>query len=149
MTGRLLGLDPGERRVGVALSDPLGIIAQPHCVIDRRKSDVATEVRRLVKDEDIKKIVVGLPVSLDGREARAAVAARRFGKLIADATGLEVTYFDERFTTSVAESTLLEGRVRRVERRALRDKVAAAVMLQGYLDSQARIDEQGRKGDAS
>ncbi len=134
MTGRILGLDPGERRIGVALSDPLGMIASPHSVIDQRKQDVATELRRLVDEEEVTRIVIGLPVSLVGQERSAAQKARAFGALVADATGIEPVYADERFTSNVAERALLEGNVSRADRRATRDKVAAAVMLQGYLD---------------
>jgi putative Holliday junction resolvase len=138
MTGRILGLDPGERRIGVALSDPLGIIAQPHCVIDSRHQDVAVELLRIVAEEDVTTIVIGLPISLDGKEHGAAVRAREFGKEVQEITGLEPTFADERFTTSVAEEALIEGGVRRDKRRQTRDKVAAAVMLQRYLDQQGR-----------
>jgi len=134
MTVRILGLDPGERRIGVALSDPLGIIAQPHSVIDQRQQDVAAELRRLVDQEGVTRIVVGLPVSLDGTERRAAQRARDFGAVVAAATGIRPVFADERFTTKLAERALLEGGVRRAERKTSRDKVAAAVMLQGYLD---------------
>ncbi len=134
MTGRILGLDPGERRIGVALSDPLCMIAQPHSVIDRRTQDVAAELRRIVAEEEVFRIVIGLPVSLDGTEGAAARRARQFASLVAEATGLEPVFADERFTTNVAEDVLIAGGVRREKRRDSRDKLAAAVMLQGYLD---------------
>ena len=134
MTGRILGLDPGERRIGVALSDPLGMIASPHSVIDQREQDVATELRRLVDEEEVTRIVIGLPVSLDGREHLSAKRARQFGAVVAKATGMEPVFADERFTSRVAERALIEGNMSRAERRTTRDKVAAAVMLQGYLD---------------
>ena len=134
MTGRILGLDPGERRIGVALSDPLGIIAQPHSVIDLRSQDLVAELKRIIAEEDVITIVIGLPVSLDGQERAAAQRARQFAASVAAATGMEPVFADERFTTSVAEAALLEGNVRRADRRDARDKVAAAVMLQGYLD---------------
>lgn len=136
MSGRILGLDPGERRIGVALSDPLGIIAQPHSVIDIRKQDVAAELKRIISEEDVVTIVVGLPVSLDGTERAAARRAREFGATVAAATGVAPVFADERFTTSVAEAALIEGGMRRSDRKVTRDKVAAAVMLQGYLDSE-------------
>ena len=79
-------------------------------------------------------IVVGLPTSLDGSEGRVAEAARQFGTEVADITGVVVEFYDERFTSVVAERALLEANVRRGKRRAVRDKVAAAVMLQAYLD---------------
>jgi len=141
MTGRILGLDPGERRIGVALSDPLGIIAQPHCVIDGSRQDFAVELLRIVAEEDVTRIVIGLPISLDGREHAAAGRARAFGARVKEITGLDPVFSDERFTTSVAEEALIEGGVRRAQRRHTRDKVAAAVMLQRYLDQAGRADD--------
>ena len=131
---RILGLDPGERRIGVALSDPTGTIASPHSVIDLRSTDAATAVRTICEEYDVGLIVVGLPTGLSGTEGPSATAARTFGALIAEAAGLPVEYQDERFTTVTAEAALLEGGVRRDKRRDVRDKVAAAVILQTYLD---------------
>ncbi len=138
MTGRVLGLDPGERRIGVALSDPLGMIAQPHSMIDRRKQNVAEELQRLVAEEDVTQIVIGLPTSLDGVERGPAQQARKLGEAVREATGLEPMFADERFTTNIAESALIESGMRRAARRENRDKVAAAVMLQGFLDMMGR-----------
>ena len=131
---RILGLDPGERRIGVALSDPTGTIASPHSVIDRRAIDPVVAIRTLCDEEGVERIIVGLPTGLSGFEGPSAKAARAFGSLIADGIGLPVEYQDERFTTVTAESALLEGGVRRDKRRDVRDKVAAAVILQAYLD---------------
>lgn len=141
MTGRILGLDPGERRIGVALSDPLGMIAQPHCVIDSRQQDVAVELLRIVAEQEVIRIVIGLPISLDGKEHAAAQRARSFGDEVREITGFDPVFTDERFTTSVAEEALIEGGVRRAKRRVTRDKVAAAVMLQRYLDQSGRTDD--------
>jgi putative Holliday junction resolvase len=132
--GRILGLDPGERRIGVAISDPLGIIAQPHSVIDREREDALEAVRNLVTRYDVARVVVGHPVSLSGREGAAAAAARSFAAELADAVDCDVVLADERLTTAIAERALLEGGVRRERRREVRDKVAAAVMLQAYID---------------
>ncbi|MFQ5554310.1 MAG: Holliday junction resolvase RuvX [Acidimicrobiia bacterium] len=135
MTGqRVLGLDPGTKRIGVALSDALGIIAQPHSVIDVEQAEPAEVVRNLVAEHDVSLVVIGLPVSLSGDEGPSAVAVRAFAGDLARDVGCEVELMDERFTTVIAEQALLEGRVRRSGRREARDKVAAAVMLQGYLD---------------
>ena len=131
---RILGLDPGERRIGVALSDPTGTIASPHSVIDRRTVDPAVAVRELCDEYGVDLIVVGLPTGLSGNEGPSAKAARAFGVLVSKAAGLPVQYQDERFTTVTAEGALLEGGVRRDKRREVRDKVAAAVILQTYLD---------------
>ncbi|MEA2022906.1 MAG: Holliday junction resolvase RuvX [Actinomycetota bacterium] len=131
---RILGLDPGERRIGVALSDPTGTIASPHSVIDRRSVKLADAVRALCEEHGVERIVVGLPTGLSGVEGPSAKAARTVGTAVAEATGLPVEYQDERFTTVTAEAALVEGGVRRAKRRDVRDKVAAAVILQSYLD---------------
>ncbi len=133
--GRVLGLDPGERRIGVALSDATGIIAQPHMVIDRRRHDLAATLRTLYEEHEVGTVVVGLPVSLSGEEGTAARRARAFGAKVEDILGCQVVYQDERFTTVQAEDALLEAGMRRVERREKRDKIAAALMLQAYLDA--------------
>jgi len=133
--GRVLGLDPGERRIGVALSDPTGIIAQPLEVIDREVADPVETVKRLVREHEVVTVVIGLPVSLSGGEGPAAKAARAFGATMSAALDIEVVYQDERFTTVTAEEALIEGGVRRDRRRQVRDMVAAAVMLQAYLDA--------------
>ncbi len=144
---RCLGLDPGERRVGVALSDPTGTIASPHSVIDRRAVDAAAVVRSLCIEHDVECIVVGLPTSLSGTEGPAAVAARAFGALVAEATGLPTEYQDERFTTVTAEAALLEGGLSRAKRRDVRDKVAAAVILQTYLDRKDTNGDEPTRDD--
>lgn len=141
---RVLGVDPGEVRIGIALSDPLGMIAQPHSVIDRRKQHPVDAIGELVDQYEVSVIVVGLPTKLDGTEGESAQRARRLGDAVAAATGLPVVYWDERFTSVQAEHALLEGGVSRSNRRTSRDKVAAALLLQGYLDrahpTEARSD---------
>lgn len=137
---RYLGIDPGERRIGIALSDPLGIIAQPHVVLDRRGGSVLDEIRAICAEYAVETIVIGLPTSLSGAEGSAAERARVLGSEVAGATGCEVVFFDERFTTVQAEAALLEGGMKRRKRRETVDKIAAAVMLQGYLDGQVSDD---------
>lgn len=129
------------------MSDATGTIATPHSVIDQRRVDVPEALRRLIDEYEVELIVVGLPVQLSGEEGASALAARTFADTVAAATGLPVALQDERFTTVTAEEALLEGGVRRSERREVRDKVAAAVMLQGYLDSR-RNDDDDRNADA-
>jgi len=132
--GRILGLDPGERRIGVALSDPTGTIATPHTVIDRQTEDAAARIVAICTEYGVTRIVVGLPVTLRGTESASAAMARSVAQLAAEATGLPVDLYDERFTSRTAEAALLEGGLKREERRRTRDKVAAALLLQGYLD---------------
>ncbi len=134
MSGRLLGLDPGERRIGVAISDATGTIASPVEFVDRKARNHEQRITDLCSDWEITEIVIGLPLSLDGTEGPAAAKSRDFGTFVAELTGLPVSYHDERFTTVTAEQALLEGGVKRRSRTNKRDQVAAAVMLQGFLD---------------
>jgi putative Holliday junction resolvase len=131
---RILGLDYGTRRIGVAVSDPLGLTAGPLEVLDATAADFDERLRNLAEGLGVELIVVGLPVGLDGREGQAAGDARRFAERVAAATGLPVEMYDERFSTVTAERALLESGMRRERRREARDRVAAAVFLQAYLD---------------
>ncbi len=136
--GRVLGLDPGERRIGVALSDPGRLIAQPYLVIDRRRGNAVHRITLICVEQEVETIVIGLPVSLSGEEGRAAAAARRFGDEVESGTGRNLVYWDERFTSVLAEQALLQAGMRRERRRDKRDMVAAALILQGYLDAPGR-----------
>jgi putative holliday junction resolvase len=140
MPGRVLALDPGSTRIGVAISDPLQIVATPLTVILVEELDTA--LRELVDTYRPVTVVVGHPVGLSGREGPAADAARAFADHVRELTGLPVELIDERFTTVTAEAAMVEGGVRRRDRRQKVDKVAAAVILRQYLDRYgARSDE--------
>lgn len=130
--GRVLGLDHGSRRVGVALSDALGLTAQALEVVPRHLA--LSRVVGLVAEHGISQVVVGLPTSLSGEEGPAAEAARRFADEIATATGVEVVMIDERYSTVTAEKAMLAAGSKRRARRQSVDKVAAAVILQSFLD---------------
>jgi len=132
--GRVLALDSGTVRIGIAVSDPLGITAQPHSSLDAASPDLMADISQLVESLDVDRIVVGLPVSLDGTEGASARLARDLAGRITKATGVEVSLIDERFSTVTAERAMIEAGARRSERRAARDRVAAAVFLQAYLD---------------
>jgi putative Holliday junction resolvase len=134
---RALGVDLGERRIGLALSDPSRTVASPHDVL-RRSGDPAADRRVIVAlalDVGAGVIVVGLPLSLSGKSGPAARAARAEVEAIRAIAGdIEVVLHDERLTTVTAERALIEGGVRRDARRQVIDKVAAAVMLQSWLE---------------
>lgn len=132
--GRVLALDPGSTRIGVALSDALQLTAQPHSTLDATADDLIPQIRALVGDNDVEVVVVGLPVSLDGSSGQAATAARQFAGLVADEIGVPVELVDERFSSVIAERVMLEAGTKRRKRREGRDRVAAAVILQAYLD---------------
>lgn len=129
---RLLGVDSGSRRVGLAISDPLGLLAHPLSVVGR--SGAVDEIARIVADEDVGTVVVGLPTGLSGGEGRSAGEARRLAAEIEERTGVEVVLVDERFTSRIADGSLLGIGLKRRDRRRLADKVAAAIILQEYLD---------------
>ena len=133
----LVGLDFGERRIGVAVSDRRGLGAQPLRVIERRSlvEDV-TRVKEVVEARKAERIVVGLPLNMNGSIGPAARRARRFASRLARELGIEVIMQDERLSTVEAERALLAEDRSRAQRRELRDAVAAAVILQGYLDAQ-------------
>lgn len=109
-------------------------------MLDRRKVDVLAEIRTICTQNEVGTIVIGLPVSLSGEEGAAAEKARAFGDQVREVATCEIVFFDERFTTVQAESALLEGGMRRRRRRETVDKVAAAMMLQQYLDMESRND---------
>lgn len=130
---KILGVDCGTKRVGVAISDSSGMIARPLDVLPR--SEFLERIQELIADNEIERVVVGLPTPLSGRDSPSTQDARSLGEEIS-ALGVEVVLTDERFTSRIAESTLLEAGVRRRSRREKIDKVAATIILQSYLDSQ-------------
>ncbi|MGB9886871.1 MAG: Holliday junction resolvase RuvX [Moorellales bacterium] len=132
---RILGLDVGEKNIGVAVSDPLGVSAQPLTTLRRvsREKDLAA-ISDLVKEYEVEEVVVGLPLRLDGREGPEAEKVRRWGERLERHLGVPVRYWDERLTTVEAEQTLLAADLSRRRRRATVDRTAACLILQGYLD---------------
>jgi len=134
---RALGVDLGERRIGLALSDPSRTVASPHDVL-RRSGDPAVDRRAIVdaaRAEGASVIVVGLPLSLSGRTGPAAKAALREAEALRAVAGdIEIVVHDERLTTITAERALNEAGMKRDAQRQVVDKVAAAVMLQAWLE---------------
>jgi putative Holliday junction resolvase len=137
--GRIAGIDYGTVRVGIALSDPGRSIASPYENYTRRSLDQdARRFRKLVDDEDVRLLVVGLPVHLDGRESQKSIEARQFGQWLGEATGVPVEFYDERFTSAQAESFLLDAELTNKRRKKRRDMLAAQIMLAGYLESHTK-----------
>jgi putative Holliday junction resolvase len=135
-TGKLLGVDYGQVRIGLAISDPDRKFAFPLETYARRGPERdAAYFREVVKEEAVVGLVVGLPMHTDGREGQKAAEARAFGTWLAETTGLPVVYWDERFTTVEAESALWAAGLTHKQRRARRDRVAAQIFLQAYLES--------------
>jgi putative Holliday junction resolvase len=133
---RVLGLDLGSTRIGVALSDPSATIATPFTVLARGRSRAEDHraIARLVADEEVGIVVVGLPLSLNGDLGPAARAAAAEAEALATVLPVPVETHDERLTTVAADTALMAAGVRAEARRRVVDKVAAAVMLQSWLD---------------
>lgn len=133
-----IALDVGDVRIGVAISDLLGITANPRETYVRKKGDVEADIAyfcEYAKREDADCFVLGLPKNMDGTEGDRALVTREFGDMLKQASGLEVFYQDERLTTVSAERMLIDADVRRDKRKKVIDKVAATIILQSYLDS--------------
>lgn len=133
---RALGIDLGSKRIGVAVSDRSGTIATPLTVVARSKSRRADHHRiaELVVAEEAELVVVGLPLGLDGSIGRAAQAAIAEAEAMATVVGVPVETFDERLTTVTADRALMEAGIGAQDRRRVVDKVAAAVILQQWLE---------------
>jgi putative holliday junction resolvase len=135
---RILAIDPGTVRLGLALSDPSGTIAQPLSVLARRsETEDLKALTELAERHEVGMIVIGLPRLMDGRLDTAAQQAQAFGAQVARATGRPVAYWDERLTSVAAERYLIEQGKRRSKRRQEIDRMAATLLLQGYLDYRA------------
>jgi len=137
--GRVMAVDPGSRRVGVAVSDPTGTIAQPLSVLPAEPAETLVErLAEVARQQQAARLVVGLPRRMDGGEGPEARAARALAGELRRATGLPVTLVDERLTSVAAERALLAGGASRARRRQLSDQVAAALILQSHLDAERR-----------
>ena len=131
----MAGIDFGTVRIGVALSDPLRMIASPHANYHRiSESADADYFRSLVKTEEICLFVVGLPIHLSGAESQKSTAARSFGAWLKQVTSVPVDFFDERFTTREAEQRLVGAKLTNKSRKARRDMLAAQIMLAAWLE---------------
>jgi putative Holliday junction resolvase len=136
MGARFAGLDVGDKRIGVAVSDGLGLTAQPLGVIERSgtQSDI-TKLVALLATYDVTRFVAGLPLEMSGHEGQQARRVRTFCDALHARTGIDVVYQDERMTTRESERILVESGVRRGKRRKVIDKMAAVLILQAYLDA--------------
>lgn len=140
--GRYLGLDYGDKRVGVALSDPTHFLASPHLMIERvSDEDVVRQLVPLCKERDVEKIILGLPLNMNGTRGPAVEKAMQFReKLMMALPGMPVETWDERLSTVSAQRTLIDAGTSRTKRKGLVDKIAAQILLQHYLDAQAPFD---------
>ena len=143
MAGRVIALDVGDVRIGVAVSDPTGTIAQPLEVYKRvGYGPDSRYVKALCDRYETDQVLLGLPLNMDGTLGGQAQKAQAFGNVLEEKMGLTVFYQDERRTTVTAENVLISGNVRREDRKLYVDKLAAAVILEQWLATQSRQKEE-------
>ncbi len=136
---KAIGLDLGEKRIGVAVSDKSGGIARPLTTLsgEQPTCEIIADILNLAAQHEAQKIVIGMPTRLSGEAGPAAQKAAQFARALAAETSLQVTTWDERLTTALAEKAMISANVRRQKRRQKIDKVAATLILQNYLDAHA------------
>lgn len=137
---RAMALDLGDRRVGIAMSDLMKMIANGYETYYRSgdESRDIEYIKRLVVDNNVDEVVIGLPINMDGTEGVRVEKSREFGQKLGEAINAKVFYEDERLTTVSAERVLIEGDVRRDKRKTVIDMVAATIILQAFLDKRSR-----------
>ena len=146
---RIMGLDYGSVTVGVAVSDELGFTAQPVETIERKQENklrqTLARIEDLVAQYEVTEFVVGLPKNMNNTEGERVEKSKEFATMLAKRTGLEVHLQDERLTTQAAVQVLMEAKVRREHRKEHVDKLAASLILQGYLDM--RANQKGKEDE--
>lgn len=137
LDGRIMGLDVGDKTIGVAVSDLMGLTAQGVKTVKRvgKKKDIEA-LKEIIKERQVNKIVSGLPKNMNGTLGTQGEKVIKFCELLEEETGIKIEYWDERLSTVAAERTLIQGNVRRENRKGVIDMVAAVIILQGYLDRQ-------------
>ena len=136
LSGRIMGLDIGDNTIGVAVSDIMGMTAQGITTIKRssKKKDIAS-IKQIIEEKQVNLIVSGLPKNMNGTIGPQAEKVMKFCELLRDELDIEIKFWDERLTTVSAEKMLIAGDVSRKNRKKVIDKLAAVLILQGYLDS--------------
>lgn len=135
LTGRIMGLDIGDRTIGVAVSDLMGMTAQGVKTIKRtsKKNDI-DEIKNIIKEKNVNLIVSGLPKNMNGTVGSQGEKVKKFCELIKEEIDIDIEFWDERLTTVAAEKTLITADVSRKKRKNVIDMMAAVLILQGYLD---------------
>jgi putative holliday junction resolvase len=136
---RIMAIDTGAKRIGIALSDPLGIFANPRGYIDAGdEQSVIREIGRIIEENSVGALIVGLPRNMDGTLGFQAEEAMRFAQVLREHISIPVEMVDERLSSKEAKGLLIEAGVRRKKRRQVQDKIAATIILQKYLDMQKK-----------
>ena len=135
--GRILGVDFGTVRIGLALSDPSKMLASPLTTLQAKKKGEATAqiLLEAIANRDIERIVIGLPLLLSGKDSETTTTVRKFATLLETVTDIPILLWDERLTSKQVERTLIDGNMRREKRITVMDTLCASLILQSYLDS--------------
>ena len=136
---RKMGIDYGDKRIGIALTDALCIISSPYEVYKNvGQEDAIEHIIKLIKEYDVDEIAMGLPLNMDGTEGERAIIHRQFGEKLESLSEVQVYYIDERLTSAEAEEILISSGVRREKRKELIDKISAQIILQTYINTKKR-----------
>ena len=136
---RILALDHGTKRIGIAISDELKMIAQPmEFVLAEPFTDFVKRLKEIIREKEVELILIGMPRNMDGSYGPAALKVQEFIAVLKDLVAIPIKTWDERLTSAQAQRFLIEGGVRRQERKQKVDKMAASIFLQSYLDSLAQ-----------
>ncbi len=136
---RKMGIDYGDKRIGIALTDPMCIISSPYEVYKNvGEDDAINHIIKLIKDYNVDEIAMGLPLNMDGTEGERAEIHRAFGAKLEAQSGVKVIFIDERLTSAEAEEILISSGVRREKRKELIDKISAQIILQTYINTKKR-----------
>ena len=136
---RILAVDYGEKRIGLAISDELGISASPLMTLTKKNNeDAVNQIALIVSRFRVAKVVFGLPRRTDGKEGEMERRVKAFAEKLRRKVKVPIVFFDERFTTRIAEQVLLEADLSRQKRKQIRDRLAAVILLQNYLDAQSQ-----------
>ena len=140
LDGRIMGLDIGDKTIGVAVSDLMGLTAQGVTTIKRvgKKKDIEA-IKQIIAEKQVNKIVSGLPKNMNGTVGPQGEKVQKFCELLKEETNIPIEFWDERLSTVAAERSLIEGNVRRENRKKVIDMLAAVIILQGYLDSKSKF----------
>ena len=132
---KIMALDVGTKRIGIALSDFLRVIATPYNTISRiPEKDAIEKIIKIAKENRVEKIVIGVPINMDGTKGERVEKTYAFAEALKEKVNCQIDYMDERLTTVTAERILIDGNVRRDKRKQVIDKLAATIILQSYLD---------------
>lgn len=146
---RILGIDIGTKRIGIAMSDELFFTAQSSLTLYRNSPERdMEEIKRIIKENEVGEVVVGMPLNMNGSSGVKAKEAAEFADLLSKAVNIPVKTWDERLSTVQAQRTLLDADLSRAKRRRVIDKLAAQVILQSYLDSRRKGEDNVQTGSS-